>query len=120
MTTRHSRVRDTLIRQNLAVKSSLKMLSGQDIHHPARVEQMPFVNLDWKQRGNCVKSNVDFYPDGTAGVNRAKKVCQDCPVKKKCLDYALKSTHQFGVWGGMSERERKRLRNGRTGTTLEP
>ena len=42
----------------------------------------------------------------------AKKVCLACPVRKQCLDYALANDERFGIWGGLSERERRKLKNG--------
>ena len=48
--------------------------------------------------------------DGRARrVDRARKICRDCPVKGTCLEYALEQRIDHGVWGGCSERERRRI-----------
>ncbi len=55
-----------------------------------------------------------FFPQDGVGVERAKRVCGQCPVRAECLDYALSTRQEHGVWGGASERERRRmLRNRR-------
>jgi WhiB family redox-sensing transcriptional regulator len=50
-----------------------------------------------------------FFPDSRVGVKIAKRVCAGCPVRSQCLDYALTSGLEHGVWGGASEQERRRL-----------
>ena len=49
-----------------------------------------------------------FFPSDGAGVEAARPICQACPVREACLDYALEHHIDHGVWGGVSERERKR------------
>lgn len=61
-------------------------------------------------RGLC--SNVPpstFFPNDGAGVELARKICGDCPVKEPCLEHALANRIDHGVWGGCSERERRRI-----------
>ena len=48
-----------------------------------------------------------------ADLNRAKRICAVCPVRIECLEYALEAGEQHGVWGGTSERERRRIRRAR-------
>lgn len=49
---------------------------------------------------------------GEGRVDReAKKICESCEVRSECLQYALENDERFGIWGGLSERERRRLRN---------
>lgn len=50
-----------------------------------------------------------FFPQDGVGVERARRVCAQCPVKDECLEYALKTRQEHGVWGGASERERRRM-----------
>jgi hypothetical protein len=70
---------------------------------------------EWKLRGLCRQPDLDpdtFFPPGSGemAARAAKKICFHCPVVSRCRDWAL--THdEFGVWGGMTERERKRLRH---------
>jgi WhiB family redox-sensing transcriptional regulator len=61
-------------------------------------------------RGNCREQAPDlFFPSDGVGVEVAKRVCVDCPVKSPCLEYAMEHHIDHGVWGGTSERERRRI-----------
>lgn len=64
----------------------------------------------WMSRGSC--SSVPpstFFPSDGAGVEVARKICADCPVRAECLEHALFHRIDHGVWGGCSERERRRI-----------
>ena len=50
-----------------------------------------------------------FFPSDGVGVDRARKICRGCPVLNQCLEYALEARIDHGVWGGCSERERRRI-----------
>ena len=50
-----------------------------------------------------------FFPSDGVGVERARRVCADCGVRTECLEYALEFRIDHGVWGGCSERERRRI-----------
>ena len=64
----------------------------------------------WMVHGLCRgASPVDFFPSTGAGVDAARRVCMQCPVRVQCLDYALNHQIDHGVWGGTSERERRRI-----------
>ncbi|MCP3936254.1 MAG: WhiB family transcriptional regulator [Actinomycetia bacterium] len=61
-------------------------------------------------KGNCAeRPPSEFFPSDGVGVDRARKVCATCPVKETCLEYALVNRIDHGVWGGASERERRRI-----------
>ena len=70
---------------------------------------------DWQLHGACrgVESTVFFHPEGERGraraarIRRAKRICADCPVLDLCRNYALAVREPYGVWGGMSEDERR-------------
>ncbi|MGI8648593.1 MAG: WhiB family transcriptional regulator [Acidimicrobiales bacterium] len=65
--------------------------------------------VDWASRGACRSSDPDaLFVQGSAQ-NRAKAVCLGCPVRSECLADALDNRIEFGVWGGMTERERRSL-----------
>jgi WhiB family redox-sensing transcriptional regulator len=65
----------------------------------------------WMTDGNCAGVDVAlFFPERGDSTYEAKKVCRGCAVRQECLDYALANGEKFGIWGGMSERERRRLR----------
>jgi WhiB family transcriptional regulator, redox-sensing transcriptional regulator len=64
----------------------------------------------WMSGGNCRNyPPAVFFPSDGVGVDRARKICTDCPVLDRCLEYALEQRIEHGVWGGCSERERRRI-----------
>jgi len=68
------------------------------------------MDTDWMSQGRC--KNMDpalFFPSDGIGVQAAQRVCVECPVIAPCLSYALINRIDEGVWGGASERHRKRL-----------
>lgn len=67
--------------------------------------------LAWQADALCAQTDPEaFFPEKGGSTRDAKKVCGACPVKQQCLEYALSNDERFGIWGGMSERERRRLR----------
>ena len=69
---------------------------------------------DWQSRANCMGVDPDlFFPERGASTREAKEVCRGCVVREDCLEYALANGEKFGIWGGLSERERRRLRRAR-------
>jgi WhiB family redox-sensing transcriptional regulator len=66
-------------------------------------------DTDWGDRGLCKSVDPDeLFVEGAAQ-NRAKAVCTGCPVRTECLAYALDQRIEHGIWGGMTERERRAL-----------
>jgi WhiB family redox-sensing transcriptional regulator len=66
---------------------------------------------DWQDQGLCAEVDPDtWFPEKGGSVREAKQVCARCPVRAECLEYALAHDERFGVWGGLSETERRRLR----------
>jgi WhiB family redox-sensing transcriptional regulator len=66
--------------------------------------------MDWMAKGNCaMEPPSTFFPSDGAGVEHARRICATCPVKDDCLEYALRNRIDHGVWGGCSERERRRI-----------
>ena len=66
--------------------------------------------LPWYRDARCAEEDVSktwFHSGDLREVNHAKRVCQGCPVRQECLEYALTTPDQWGVWGGLSERERR-------------
>ena len=72
---------------------------------------------DWTSLAACKRSDPDELFVQGAAQNRAKTVCQGCPVKSECLADALDNRVEFGVWGGMTERERRALLRRRPNVT---
>ena len=69
----------------------------------------------WQNYANCLGVDPDlFFPERGASTREAKEVCRACVVREHCLEYALEHREKFGIWGGMSERERRRLRRQRS------
>ncbi len=65
----------------------------------------------WQDRALCAQTDPEaFFPIGGGSVRDAKRVCRSCEVRPQCLRYALEHDERFGVWGGLSERERRRLK----------
>ena len=73
------------------------------------------LSTDWQDRAECAKQvgAVDFFPARGESVRDAKEVCARCEVRSDCLDFALRLKVAHGVWGGLSERERRLLRRER-------
>lgn len=66
--------------------------------------------LQWMREGECRNYPASaFFPSDGVGVAAARKICETCPVAGQCLDYALTNRIDHGVWGGTSERERRRI-----------
>ncbi|MEV4872853.1 WhiB family transcriptional regulator [Streptomyces syringium] len=72
--------------------------------------------MDWRHNAVCREEDPDlFFPVGNTGpsllqIEEAKAVCRRCPVRKQCLQWALESGQDAGVWGGLSEDERRSLK----------
>jgi WhiB family redox-sensing transcriptional regulator len=74
----------------------------------------PVVDKSWQDFANCLGVDPDlFFPERGASTREAKEVCRGCVVREDCLEYALANGEKFGIWGGMSERERRRIRRQR-------
>ena len=73
------------------------------------------LSTEWQEQAECAKQTgaVDFFPARGESVRDAKEVCARCEVKSECLDFALRLKVAHGVWGGLSERERRLLRRER-------
>ncbi len=82
------------------------------------ISVMPGVDLDedegllgWQERALCAQTDPEaFFPEKGGSTREAKKVCISCDVRSECLEYALENDERFGIWGGLSERERRRLK----------
>lgn len=74
---------------------------------------------DWRDDGACKNQDPDlFFPIGSTGpaaeqAEEAKAICNTCDVREQCLEFALASGQDSGIWGGLTEDERKTLRRGR-------
>lgn len=76
--------------------------------------------LEWHRYANCLGVDPDlFFPERGASTREAKEVCRGCVVREQCLEFALTNGEKFGIWGGMSERERRRIRRQRAAERRE-
>jgi WhiB family redox-sensing transcriptional regulator len=67
----------------------------------------------WQEKALCAQTDPEaFFPEKGGSTREAKRICQGCEVRDACLDYALAHDERFGIWGGLSERERRRLKRG--------
>jgi WhiB family redox-sensing transcriptional regulator len=65
----------------------------------------------WQERALCAQTDPEaFFPEKGGSTREAKKICTGCEVRSECLEYALAKDERFGIWGGLSERERRRLK----------
>ncbi len=68
------------------------------------------METEWMPQGRCREIPPGtFFPSDGVGVDVARRICAECPVKAPCLEYALVHRIDHGVWGGASERERRRI-----------
>ena len=68
------------------------------------------MNLSWRNRAACRGVDPDiFFPVSDEEAVPAKIICGDCPVREACLEWALATRERDGVWGGATERERRRM-----------
>lgn len=71
----------------------------------------PLRTPEWMHWANCRDTDPEvFWPVEGGSPEPAKRICARCPVESECLDWALSNDEYMGVWGGMSERERARLK----------
>ena len=66
---------------------------------------------EWQEQALCPQTDPEaFFPEKGGSTREAKRICQACAVRDECLEYALLNDERFGIWGGLSERERRRLK----------
>ena len=67
--------------------------------------------LAWQADAVCAQTDPEaFFPEKGGSTRDAKRICAGCDVKQQCLEYALANDERFGIWGGLSERERRKLK----------
>ncbi|MFT8649590.1 MAG: WhiB family transcriptional regulator [Bifidobacterium psychraerophilum] len=75
----------------------------------------PDADLSWQHEALCAQTDPEaFFPDKGGSTREAKKVCARCEVREQCLQWAVDHDERFGIWGGMSERERRRYKKERS------
>ena len=87
-----------------------RCLDGQEVFFFGgdEVDKNP---LAWQKRALYAQTNPEaFFPEKGGSTREAKRVCATCEVREECLQYALANDERFGIWGGLSERERRKLK----------
>jgi len=65
----------------------------------------------WVLEAKCLDADPEaFFPEKGGSTREAKRICSACPVRNECLEHALTNDERFGIWGGLSERERRRMK----------
>jgi WhiB family redox-sensing transcriptional regulator len=73
--------------------------------------EVPSAEDGWRLDALCAETDPEaFFPEKGGSTREAKRVCLGCDVRAECLEFALTNDERFGIWGGLSERERRRLR----------
>lgn len=66
---------------------------------------------EWQERALCAQTDPEaFFPEKGGSTREAKRICTRCEVKSECLEFALAHDERFGIWGGLSERERRKVK----------
>ena len=72
------------------------------------------LDMAWQDLANCRGADPNlFFPERGASTRTAKGICRECQVRAECLEFAIVSSEKFGIWGMMSERERRKIRKER-------
>lgn len=79
--------------------------------HMSLDELFGAVEQEWQDQALCAQTDPEaFFPEKGGSTREAKRICQACTVRDECLEYALEHDERFGIWGGLSDRERRRLK----------
>jgi len=83
--------------------------------HRTLIDALAVDDLSWQDYSNCRGADADlFFPERGASTRKAKAICNACQVKGECLEFAITQSEKFGIWGGLSERERRKIRKERS------
>ena len=90
----------------MSTRPVLSLVTGFD-------ELFDTIEDQWQERALCAQTDPEaFFPEKGGSTREAKRICLGCEVRDECLEYALANDERFGIWGGLSERERRRLKRG--------
>ena len=88
-------------------------VEGPTVHRKL-IEALAVDDLGWQDYANCRGADADlFFPERGASTRKAKGICAACQVRVECLEFAVTKSEKFGIWGGLSERERCKIRKQR-------
>lgn len=106
---------DEHVKDDARAELSLLDLAGQGADDAGTswhdLEDIEDAEMSWQERALCAQTDPEaFFPEKGGSTREAKKVCVSCEVRAECLEYALENDERFGIWGGLSERERRKLK----------
>ncbi|APX32447.1 transcription factor WhiB [Brachybacterium sp. P6-10-X1] len=103
---------DEHVKDDARAELSLLDLAGQGADDAGiSWQDVEDVEMSWQERALCAQTDPEaFFPEKGGSTREAKKVCVSCEVRAECLEYALENDERFGIWGGLSERERRKLK----------
>jgi WhiB family transcriptional regulator, redox-sensing transcriptional regulator len=85
-------------------------VAPRDWAEPTNADLDAIEDDDWQDRALCAQTDPEaFFPEKGGSTREAKKVCRACEVRAQCLDYALENREPWGIWGGLSNQERRQL-----------
>jgi WhiB family redox-sensing transcriptional regulator len=91
-------------------RALIERFSPQGTISPMHIETITPADISWQEQALCAQTGADFFfPEPGSSVREAKRICGMCEMRSACLDYALNNDERFGVWGGLSEKERLSL-----------
>jgi len=92
---------------------SMAITNGAVVEAAGVGEAVEVDGLAWRADALCAQTDPDaFFPDKGGSTRAAKQICGECDVRAQCLEWALAHDERFGIWGGASERERRKMRKG--------
>ena len=99
-----------------SMRPALTLLTESSAPYAEPMPQLPWAadsadDQTWRLEALCAETDPEaFFPEKGGSTREAKRVCVGCDVRAECLEFALANDERFGIWGGLSERERRRLR----------
>ena len=82
-----------------------------ELEHGVECSDDDAEEIGWQDQALCAQTDPEaFFPEKGGSTREAKRICSGCDVRAECLEYALAHDERFGIWGGLSERERRRLK----------
>ncbi len=93
-----------------ALHNPFQVAAFVDLAGPEHPTFKAFVDQPWVDEALCAQTDPEaFFPDKGGSTRVAKATCAKCFVQAECLDWALTTNERFGIWGGLSERERRAI-----------
>ena len=90
--------------------NGLRVIAGEAAPDPVEEQPRRRRSLVWQDDAHCLGLDPDiFFPEQGESAEDARAVCADCPVIDECLDYAIDTNQELGIWGGTNGRERRRI-----------